>query len=208
MRPMLCALALSLTSPVAIADTPPPQVRSGAFVEMIATRGVECGHLKAWQGHALKALALEDRKAWGADLIASLRVETEKLIADTECDAEALTVWIEAAREGFDSEMLPPYLVVYKTLAEMEFPPRVFLATSLRLDPAPVIAAIDAKLEDLAASGRKAEGGKDWPDYIVDTEAAVLEFVDSLEAEGGDQAAAWIAQSALIIEAWYQESDK
>lgn len=206
MKPTLCALAIAVASPIALADPPPSQVQSGAFVEMIAARGVECGHLKVWQGHALRALALEDRKEWSVDLVASLRVETEKLIVDTECDAESLTVWIEAAQEGFDSEMLPPYLVLYKTLAEMESPPRVFQATSLRLDPTPVIAAIDAKLEELAASGRKAEGGKDWPDYIADTESAVLEFVDSLKAEGGDQAAAWIAQSALVIEAWYRET--
>ncbi len=188
-----------------MAETPPPKVRSGALVEMIATRGVECGLLKSWQGHALHALALEDRKGWSAELVASLRTETARLIADTDCDAEILTVWIEGASNGFDTEMLPPYLVMYKTLATMEDPPRVFLATSLRLDPAPVIAAIDAKLLELAQSGRKAEGGKDWPDYIADTEAAVLEFVDSLEAEGGDQAAAWIAQSALVIEEWYTE---
>lgn len=204
MKPILCAMAFSMAGPIVIAETPPPKVRSGALVEMIATRGVDCGHLKSWQGHALHALALEDRKGWSAELVASLQTETARLIAETDCDAEILTVWIEGARKGFDTEMLPPYLVVYKTLATMEDPPRVFLATSLRLDPAPVVAAIDAKLLELAQSGRKAEGGKDWPDYIADTEAAVLEFVDSLEAEGGDQAAAWIAQSALVIEEWYK----
>lgn len=205
MKSILCAMTFSIAAPIAIAETSPPKVRSGAFVEMIATRGVECSHLKSWQGHALHALALEDRKAWSAELIGSLRVETARLVAETDCDAEILTVWIEGASKGFDAEMLPPYLVMYKTLAEMDNPPRVFLATSLRLDRAPVIAAIDAKLEELAASGRKAEGGKDWPVYKADTQAAVLEFVDALEAEGGDQAAAWIAQSAIVIEEWYKE---
>jgi hypothetical protein len=116
-----------------------------------------------------------------------------------------LTLWIDGARKGFDTEMLPPYLVAYKALAGMEEPPRVFSATALRLDKQPVLAAIDAKLTELAASGRLAEGGKTWPDYIEDTSVAILEFTQELESEGGDQAAAWIAQSARIVETWYED---
>ena len=189
----------------ALAAPVPANVRAAAFVEMIAVRGVDCGHLEIWQGQALRALALEDRRSWTASRVEALKAETARLLDETDCDSEALTVWIEGARAGFDYEMLPPYLVAYKTLSEMDSPPRVFLATSLRLDHTPVIAAIDTKLEILAASGRKAEGGKDWSVYAADTRAAVLDLSNSLEAEGGDQAAAWIAQSALIVEQWYSE---
>ena len=127
------------------------------------------------------------------------------MIDETACDAERLTVWIEGARDGFDLEMLPPYLVAYQTLAEMDAPPMVFSATTLRLDQAPVLAAIETKLAELEASGRLAEGGKTWPVYIDDTSSAVRGFVDELGTEGGDQAAAWIAQSALIVGVWYSE---
>ncbi|MCA8900523.1 MAG: hypothetical protein KDA53_04675 [Hyphomonas sp.] len=205
MKP-LALLALALTACAASAADPvPPKVRSGAFVEMIAQRGVECGHLKQWQGLSLRALSLQDREGWPAEDVAALKAETARLASETACDAETLTLWIEGSRKGFDSEMLAPYLVAYKALAGMEAPPAVFTATALRLDKAPVVAAIDAKLEALAASGRPAEGGKPWPDYIDRTSTAVLEFAGSLEAEGGDRAAAWIAQSARIIEIWYEE---
>lgn len=205
MKPVICAAALCLVALPSIAEPASPRVRSAAFVEMIATRGMECGHLSQWQGLALRALAHEDRKGWSAERMASLKAETARLSAETACDAETLTIWIDASRKGFDVEMLPPYLVAYKTLAEMDAPPRVFTATSLRLDHGPVIAAIDAKLEALAASGSKAEGGKEWPEYIEGTAAAVTKFAGELESEGGDQAAAWLAQSALVIEQWYAE---
>ena len=188
------------------ADPVPPKVRSAAFVEMVAERGVACGLLRPWQGLSLRALALTDRENWPGERVEKLRDETARLAQKTGCDAEILTVWIDAAQKGFDHEMLPPYLVVYKTLAQMNPPPRVFTATSLRLDRRPVIAAIDAKLAALEASGRPAEGGKSWPEYIADTSATALEFSEQLETEGGDQAAGWIAQSARIIEVWYEDS--
>lgn len=201
----LCATLLCLVSLPAIAQDVTPRVRSAALVEMIAQRGAACELLTNWQGLALRAASLEDRKNWTPEQVTSLKAETARLIENTECDSELLNVWIEGSSKGFDSEMLPPYLVAYKTLVEMEEPPHVFLATSLRLDHAPVIAAIDAKLEALAASGMKPEGGKTWPEYAEDTGEAIREFAQSLESEGGDQAGAWLAQSALIIEAWYRE---
>jgi len=202
----LAVLAMAVAACATVAADPvPSKVRSGAFVEMVAQRGVECGLLKRWQDLSLRALSLQDRNGWAEEDVAALRAETARLVSATACDAESLTLWIEESRKGFDSEMLPPYLVAYKTLAEMDAPPRVFSATSLRLDKAPVLAAIDRKLEALAASGRPAEGGKPWPEYIDRTSAAILGFAGSLEAEGGDEAAAWIAQSGMIVEIWYEE---
>jgi len=173
---------------------------------MIAQRGAECGLLKEWEALSLHALSLQDREGWSDELLESLKAETARQMAETECDSEMLTLWIDASRPGFEAEMLPPYLVAYRTLAELGVPPHVFAGTALRLDKAPVIAAIDAKLAELAESGRPAEGGKPWPEYIDGTREAILQFVGQLEGEGGDQAAAWLAQSARIVETWYAES--
>lgn len=206
MKTIWVAASVLVSMPVmAFAEPAPSQVRSNAMIETIAVRGVDCNHLKSWEGMALRALAAHDRTDWPADRIAALRAETARQLDQTECDSEFLVEWIEAARQGFDYEMLPPYLVAYKTLAEMDTPPRVFVSTTLRLDTSPVLEAIDRKLADLAASGHPPEGGKPWPDFIDRTSAAVLEFAASLGGDESDQAAAWIAQSALIVELWYQE---
>ncbi|MEZ5999475.1 hypothetical protein [Hyphomonas sp.] len=206
MRHFACLALACAMAATGAADPVPTKVRSGAYMEMIAQRGAECGLLKDWERLSINALTLQDRDGWSDELLASLKAETAKQVAETACDSEMLTLWIDTARPGFDAEMLPPYLVAYKTLAELDAPPRVFAATALRLDKAPVIAAIDAKLAELAAGDRPAEGGKPWPDYIAGTRDAVLGFVDQLEGEGGDQAAAWMAQSARIVETWYAET--
>ena len=206
MRHLACLAVACAMVATGAADPVPTKVRSGAYMEMIAQRGAECGLLKDWESLSINALTLQDRDGWSEELLESLKAETAKQVAETECDSEMLTLWIDAARPGFDAEMLAPYLVAYKTLAELDAPSHVFEATALRLDKAPVIAAIDAKLAELAASGRPAEGGKPWPEYIDRTRDGVLEFAGQLESEGGDQAAGWMAQSARIIETWYAET--
>ena len=198
----LIALAMPL---IASGDPISQRVDANALIETIAQRGQACGLLSNWEALSLKAMALEDRKRLEPDQQKQVGQVVQDKLYDMSCDNELLNVWIDGARRGFDTEMLPPYLVVYRTMATMEMPPKVFSATSLRQDHAPVLQAIENKLSSLSASGQLAEGGKRWPDYIAGTEQAAREFASSLETEGGDQAAAWIAQSALIVEAWFQE---
>lgn len=201
---LMGVLACAIVGPLH-AEPIPSQVQSNALIEAIAERGLECGQLKRWQNLSLRALALEDRRRWDAHKRGKLEAARSDQLADMDCESELMTAWIEAAREGFDYEMLPPYLIVYEAMAGMETPPHVFSAVSLRADRTPVIDAVHAKLDILSTSGRNAEGGKPWPEYIETTRDHALSFVSQLETEDGDVAAAWIAQSAMIVEAWYDE---
>ncbi len=206
-RPVLIALASLLCASAASAQQPSSQVRTAAMLEVFATRGVECGLLRPWQAAALRSANQQDMANWQDERRKTLAPELDRQLAETTCDNQTMRAWIEGASRGFDSEMLPPYLVAYRTLASMETPPKVFTATTLRLDYAPAIAAIDAKLAELEASGATAEGGYSWPDYIARTQSAIEEFVATLtaaDASGGDadEAAAWLAQSALMVELW------
>ena len=202
---VLCFAGASLAF-AAHANPLPSRATSNALIETIARLGLDCGYLKRWESLSLRAMAHSDRERLADDQRPFVLSEIERLNAEMTCGSELLTAWIEAARQGFDYEMLPPYLVVYKTMAELDEPPRVFSATSLRLDRAPVIAAIEVRLKALEASGRPAEGGRPWPEYIEGVTAAATDFAEKIEAEGGDQAAAWIAQAAMIVELWYDES--
>lgn len=203
---LIVASLIALAAPMVAAGDPISQrVKSNALIETIAQRGQACGLLSDWEALSLKAMALEDRSRLDPEQQIQVGHVVQDKLSGMSCDDELLNVWIDGARRGFDTEMLPPYLVVYRTMATMEMPPKVFSATSLRRDYAPVLQAIDDKLSSLSTSGHLAEGGKPWPEYIAGTEQAAREFASSLESEGGDQAAGWIAQSALIVEAWFQE---
>ncbi|MEM9233549.1 MAG: hypothetical protein AAGA69_04835, partial [Pseudomonadota bacterium] len=111
---------------------------------------------------------------------------------------------------GFDREMLPPYLIAYRTLVSYEDPPKEFSQTSLRVRYGPAVEAINAKLAALEEAGVVPEGGKPWPDYTKRTEGFVREFVSTLTNPDSDHeerrvAAAWVAQTAHIIELWLME---
>lgn len=205
MRPGILAIFSFLIGPLALANPQDSQVKSNAFIEAVAQRGNECGLLVEWQGLSLRAMALEDRKRFTREQHSGVEAAIQDQLANMTCDSESLTVWIDAARQGFEIELLSPYLIVYQSLAKMSDPPQTFSAISLRTDYTPIIESIDRKLTELEASGRAAEGGKSWPDYIERTAGAAFGFVASLEDDGGDQAAAWIAQSALIVESWYEQ---
>lgn len=188
------------------------RVRTAAFLEVVAQRGLACDLLQPWQAAALRALNLQDMRGWSEQQTGQVIAEVDRQLAETECDNAAMTTWIEGSSRGFDSEMLPPYLVAYRLLARMEHPPQVFSATALRLDYAPAIAAIDAKFAELEASGAVAEGGHPWPEYVSRTEASIQEFIGTLEnpaTSGGtaDEAASWLAQSARIVELWLADID-
>lgn len=166
--------------------------------------------MRPWQAAALRALNRQDMAGLDDARRAEVVPETARQLAETDCENETMRVWIEGSSRGFDSEMLPPYLVAYKTIAGMQDPPQVFSATALRLDYAPAIAAIDAKFAALEASGAVAEGGYSWPDYIERTEGFIEGFAATLAdpeatGEAADEAASWLAQSALVVELWLMD---
>ncbi|MGD2131778.1 MAG: hypothetical protein PVI23_03235 [Maricaulaceae bacterium] len=205
----LAALAALSASP-AQGQEPLSQVRTAAFLEVVAIRGMECGLMRPWQAAALRALNRQDMARWDNQRREQLIPEITRQLAETDCDNQTVQVWIEGSSRGFDSEMLPPYLVAYRTMASMQEPPQVFAATALRLDYAPAIDAIDAKFAELAASGAVAEGGYSWPEYIERTEGFIEEFAATLAdpeatGEAADEAASWLAQSALIVELWLMD---
>jgi len=190
----------------------PSQNQSAAFLSVLAEKGLECEHLKPWQSLAIRAQLNEEISQRGRDNLVDVRTESQRLASEFTCETPAMTVWIEAASKGFETEMLPPYLVAYRTLASMDSPPHVFTSTALRTDYDPAIKAIDAMLARLETSGAKPEGGGTWPDYIAKISTAVTGFADTLtNADAGgpdvDRAAAWIAQSAIIINAWLDDED-
>lgn len=199
-------LAFAIMSAAQAQDVP-PRVRTSAFLEVVATRGLECGLLRPWQAASLRALNLLDMEGRQRDQRDLVVAETERLLAETDCDDESIKVWIEASRPGFDREMLPPYLVVYLTLVGYEDPPKVFTRATTRIRYGPAVEAISEKLLALEQAGVVPEGGQPWPDYIARTQEHVRGFVSSLADPDADlaeqnEAAGWIAQTARIVELW------
>ncbi|GJL95623.1 MAG: hypothetical protein DHS20C05_20280 [Hyphococcus sp.] len=178
----------------------------------MAARGLDCALLKPWEAAAIRAQALEPAHRWDTEERAGAIAEVKNKSSEMACDDGTMTTWINAARRGFDSEFLPPYLVIYRTLAEHDARPQVFDATSLRLDYAPAIEAINKKLAALEAAGAVPDGGQPWPDFIARTEKGAETILEALAGEGEnerytpDRAAAFIAQTALITELWLQDS--
>ncbi len=173
----------------------------------MATRGVDCQLLRPWQAASLRALNLRDMEDWQADQRAAAVEEATRLLAETTCDDANLNAWTEAALLGFDREMLPPYLAAYLALVGYEDPPKVFTRATTRVRYGPAVEAIREKLSALEAAGVVPEGGMPWPVYIDETQAHVRGFVAALSdpdasLEERNEAAAWIAQTAHIIELW------
>ncbi len=177
----------------------------------MAERGRECDLLTAWQSAAIRVQTLEQTRDWDNDRRQRIGDAINERVAAMACDDAGMTGWIGAASRGFDTEFLPPYLVVYRTLAQMDNPPMTFTAVALRHDFAAAIERIDAKFAELEASGAKAEGGKSWPDYIETTGQWAEQFVQRVNGEETerkmtmDEAAGWIAQSAMVTELWLAE---
>lgn len=206
-------LTLAL-APHALAQGLPGQEDSLVLVSIIAERGEDCGLLHDWESAGLQAQVIEGIRQRDDDSRARIIENRQTRLAEMDCSDELLNAWIEGARPNLGYEVLPPYLIVYRTMARMETPPTVFTATALRLDYTPVIAAIDRHLDMLESSGRPAEGGADWPEYVSGIEAHAAEFAALVTGEGPegrtsrDQAAGWIAQSALITEMWFQQAEE
>ncbi len=207
----LVILTLPL-GPNALAQGMLGQEDSLVLVSIIAERGEDCGLLHDWEAAGLQAQVIEGIRQRDSDSRARIIEDRRSRLAEMNCDDALLNGWIEGARPNLGHEVLPPYLIVYRAMAGMESPPSVFTATTLRIDHAPAIAAIDRHLDMLEASGRPAEGGAAWPEYISGIETHAAEFAASVTGEGSesrtsrDQAAGWIAQSALITEMWLQQA--
>lgn len=200
--------------PHVFAQGMPGQEDSLVLVSIIAERGEDCGLLHDWEAAGLQAQMIEGLRQRDSDSRARIVENRRTRLAEMDCSDELLNAWIEGARPNLGHEVLPPYLIVYRAMARMESPPAVFTATTLRLDYAPAIAAINHHIDMLEASGRPAEGGAAWPEYISGIETHAAEFAALVTGEGSegwtsrDQAAGWIAQSALITEMWLQQAEE
>ncbi len=185
--------------------------KSIVFLLVAAERGHACGLVSEWQSAAIMAQALDDAARRESTRLPAVSAQVMAESTQTGCDDPAMNTWIDAARKGFESEFLPPYLVIYRAIARLDDRPKVFDAVALRHDHQPVIDAITAKLAQLEASGAVAEGGKPWPDYIAGIENRLSGISDILRGDatdggvGPDQAAAYLAQAAYITELWYEE---
>ncbi len=198
---------LLLLLPAAAQDQLSGAVRSNAMVQMFAERGLECELLKPWESAALSGMVAQDMAARSADQMQLMTAEADRLGAETTCDDELLNAWIEGSARGFESEMLPPFLVAYAQMAQMQNPPDVFVETSGTGELSAAVAAIEAKIAALQADGVMPEGGQSWPEF----EARVGEFIAGFSAllDSGDAASAeaeeartMIRQTVEITELW------
>lgn len=206
----LLAAASMAPAPARAQGEASPKVRTAAFLEMVATRGRECGRLRSWQAAALRALNLEDMSGWSFAQREAMIAESERQLAEAGCDNEAMTLWIDGARRGFEAEMLAPYLVAYLTLVGYEDPPPLFTKTTTRIRYGPAVQAIRDKLAALEASGAAPEGGGSWEEYIDKTGTRVRALVAAFANDEADprerrDAGAWIGQTAHIVELWLAE---
>lgn len=207
---LVLAVPLLAALPAMAQDQLPTAVRSNAMVQMFADRGLDCDLLKPWQSAALRGMVAEDMAARPAEQLDLMAAEAERLGAETACDADLLNAWIDGSSRGFETEMLPPYLVAYRQMARMQNPPDVFLEAAANDDLPAAVTAIDAKLEALEAAGVMPEGGQSWPEYFARVEEFIAGFValqDSGDAESAEvlQASALIRQSVEITELWLMD---
>ena len=190
----------------------PDRDQSIVLLQLITTKGSECGLLARWEVAAIRAMMEQDMSGWPVERRQAAADVTAEKLAETDCESAVVTGWIDAAKPNMQGEMLPGFLLTYKTIAEMEARPRVFTMSAITLDTRPVIAAIDAKLAALQIEGATPEGGKPWPEYIANTTRQINTVMDSYmnpDAEGGmkpDEVAALIAQAVLITNLWYEST--
>jgi hypothetical protein len=170
-----------LTSAPSAAQGLPNREQSVVLLNVIALKGGECGLLRPWEAATVQALADQDTLGWEQTRVAATAAETQALLARTGCDEPFLHLWIDGARRGIEAEYLSLHLVVYRALLSMQAPPDAFREAATRASPAADIAAIDAKLAALEASGARPDGGGPWPEFIASTSAAVEQFAPMLD---------------------------
>ncbi len=186
----------------------PRQAQSVIYLHVNADKGVECGLLKPWERAAIKAQTLRITQRWSQDDSHHVADAIRDKIAKTQCDDAAMVGWISGSKKGFETEFLSPHLVMYRTMANMETPPKPFTAITQRLDYRDAISRIDAQFAALEASGAKAEGGKSWEDYRAGIAAIVTDSVVAMDS-GTDpmskkmrEVQTMMATSAVLVESW------
>ena len=188
----------------------PNRDQSVVLLQLITTKGAECDLLDSWEVAAIRAMMEQEMSGWPTERRQAAADATAERLAETDCESPVVTTWIDAAKPNMQGEMLPGFLLTYKTIAEMEERPLVFTMSAVTLDTRPVVAAIDAKLAALEAEGATPEGGKPWPDYIERTTGQINTVIDgymSADPDAGikpDEVAALIAQAVLITNLWYE----
>lgn len=117
-----------------------------------------------------------------------------------------MSAWFAQTREGIAQEWLPPYLALYRALADTETPVEVFLATALPADLPTSIAAIDDQIARWTAAGVTPEGNANWEDFLAEVgtvSGAMTEAIAGGESPfSADQAAALAAEAGLIGRLW------
>jgi hypothetical protein len=90
----------------------------------------------------------------------------------------------------------------------MQAPPDAFREAATRASPAADIAAIDAKLAALEASGARPDGGGPWPEFIASTSAAVEQFAPMLDqGEAPAEVAFLVPRAIAIAELWLADEE-
>lgn len=102
--------------------------------------------------------------------------------------------------------MLPPFLLVYRAMAQRDPRPSLFIAATTGVDVADMVAAIKAKITEFAASGSTAfEGGKSWAEYRARTDAQIQEAMDHAlgpDTPDSDQIKRMFVDAISIVHLW------
>lgn len=190
----------------------PTRAQSVILMNFIADKGLECGLARPWQAALIEAMVLQETLQFDAGQRAEMAALAAERSAEADCDNGMLTAYLDAALPNLEAEGLSNYLVIYRAFAEMETRPAVFEHIALRDDYAPAVAAIGEKLAALEASGAVPDGGGSWDAFIAGTAEAAGELAGMLTGENPDaryspdEAAALIAQTALIVELWLEDA--
>jgi hypothetical protein len=208
------AFALATSASAQEAERLPGQYRSLVFLDVVATRGLECGLLRPWQAAALEAQVGDAVRGWSEAHRTQRSADADAQARTTACDDEAMTVWIDGGRRGMESEMLSHYIVAYAALATMSPQPALFQELSTADDHEAARAAIAAKITELDRAGASAEGGVPWPDFVARTRAAVQEMARAYDAgevparASREQAEGWIRDSVRVSELWLADAER
>lgn len=79
------------------------RARSVVFLDVIATRGVECGLLEAWQGLALRTQMSQEVAQLTPEQRSAVAAAASEKAAETACDSPSITQWIGAAKPNFET---------------------------------------------------------------------------------------------------------
>lgn len=205
---LVFGLALAAGANPTFAQGLPNQVQSVVLLNIIAAKGAECGMLRPWEATIVSSLAEQETLNWDEERKAAAAAETETRLGETNCETPVVSSWIEGARPGIASEYLSLYIVVYRTLLEMDDPPQIFEDLAMRDTPDEDIAAIDDALAAMEASGARPDGGGPWSQFIERTEEAVQQFVPMLDAGEAPPDVAFLMPKAITIsELWLADGE-